>query len=651
MFSEYEHMQNHYNYINLLETDNEFQWVVTEKIHGSNYSIIYDGTDILSCKRTSILKQEDKFFNYKNVTLKYTEDTKKIYEYLLKIYPSLIQIQIYGELFGGRYNNETTKNYSAIQNGMNYHPHHEFMFYDILITTHGKTHYMSKSDMLQMMNNIKLELKMVPVILISNLENIMKLNPKFETLVPGKYNLPHMQNNYAEGYVIHPYGEYEGTRKIFKFKNPSFAEIGFGVKKEKTPKFSDTVLQYITEHRYENVLSKLLETERTEDIIINALCQDIKLELETENNINNINNNTNNTCNINNDALKGCVTSYIKKKFIINTPTDTPITVGINLLEFLNSLITDKIDKIDKIDEIKRFKIDKTILSTITIDNEIINKFSDDEKIKYAQYTEKQNNINVNMINYLIYKSNANPDEPNIYKLSFDNKIKLYKITKDKKNKVCCCKIHSTDICKCGLELFVAQTEQLNYTSCGKWKKSFYFHNKTDLFNYILSDDNEYKINYKFVEQTSENYMLYLDLDFKTVGENFQYTNEIIQEILLILSECITNNLQYIYSDKNIGNGVHLYFPNIITNTKIHRQILTHLKSKISNVEHSCIIDIQAFSGLSVMFQTETYYKINFEKSTYDIEDKSQLDQLNITSIRTNSVGPNIEFINNNEQL
>ena len=46
-------------------------WGATEKIHGCNFSFIYDGVKITPCRRTSALKDDDKFFNHLHITNKY----------------------------------------------------------------------------------------------------------------------------------------------------------------------------------------------------------------------------------------------------------------------------------------------------------------------------------------------------------------------------------------------------------------------------------------------------------------------------------------------------------------------------------------------------------------------------------------------------
>ena len=40
------------------------EWIATEKIHGSNFSFVTDGTSVAVAKRTGLLQPVDKFFNW-----------------------------------------------------------------------------------------------------------------------------------------------------------------------------------------------------------------------------------------------------------------------------------------------------------------------------------------------------------------------------------------------------------------------------------------------------------------------------------------------------------------------------------------------------------------------------------------------------------
>jgi len=70
-FTKYSSIENTYRkkeiekiYINGF-ADNKIKWIVTEKIHGANFSFISDGKKVIAAKRTSILNNNElsKFYD------------------------------------------------------------------------------------------------------------------------------------------------------------------------------------------------------------------------------------------------------------------------------------------------------------------------------------------------------------------------------------------------------------------------------------------------------------------------------------------------------------------------------------------------------------------------------------------------------------
>ena len=88
----------------------DIEWVVTEKIHGTNFGFISDGNNVQVFKRTSILTENEisKFFDADIMLEKYKNEVLKLTEYLQNIY-NVLEVQIYGEHFGGIYNGRTEK--------------------------------------------------------------------------------------------------------------------------------------------------------------------------------------------------------------------------------------------------------------------------------------------------------------------------------------------------------------------------------------------------------------------------------------------------------------------------------------------------------------------------------------------------------------
>ena len=327
-FTEYEHMENYYNLekiCNVGKLNPEISFVCTEKIHGTNYSFLYDGSEnVIPCKRSSSLGNDRSFMGHGFVYEKYVKDIKIIFEYIKeKYYKDLVQIQLYGELFGGYYNGKTTKGHKKVQKKVNYHYDNEFMAYDLKIKTADKTFYFDYILLDKMFTDLKdiIKIKHVPVMTVAKYDEVVKLNPAFESVVYSHYGLDKMENNYAEGYVIRPTvemimpkhdeGEYEDQRMIFKLKNPSFSEVEhvFPDSKSTTPNkpnYANMLKRYLTDMRYDNVKSKLTDDEQ--DKLKDMLFNDVMTDFTVDNIIDE------NTLELCKKQLSGLITGFLKKK-------------------------------------------------------------------------------------------------------------------------------------------------------------------------------------------------------------------------------------------------------------------------------------------------------------------------------------------------
>jgi Rnl2 family RNA ligase len=297
-FNEYQHMENDYKFLKLNDvknilSDNTLQFVALEKIHGTNFSFICDGINVLPCRRTDILKLEDNFFNYQTIFNKYKKDVMCLFEIVKnlikdKFDKNITQIQLYGELYGGLYPNvKKIIGSKMVQKGIYYSNTNDFMAFDI------KYKYIEENkikstflDWDYFLQSIYLtSIPIVPILLNGGWDEISKLNPKFESIVYKKHNLPKIDNNFSEGFVIKPtkeiiFGE-DNTRLIWKFKNPSFLEIiSTNDKKISTisPKIVNSNLtkleKYVNENRYNNIKAKVLEDSEV-SIVIDLFYNDI----------------------------------------------------------------------------------------------------------------------------------------------------------------------------------------------------------------------------------------------------------------------------------------------------------------------------------------------------------------------------------------
>jgi hypothetical protein len=171
------------------------------------------------------------YYGHGEPFLRYKNDILKLFDLIVLIYQNVKQIQLYCELFGGKFKGKTEKGYKCVQRNTNYLPSNEIMAYDLKITMNDNSYvYCDMQHLIELFKNPTLTLKLVPVIKIGTLDDIMSLNPKFITHVPNIFGLEHIEDNFAEGYVVKPMNEmlFQGNdlgRLVFKYKNPNFSEV------------------------------------------------------------------------------------------------------------------------------------------------------------------------------------------------------------------------------------------------------------------------------------------------------------------------------------------------------------------------------------------------------------------------------------------
>ena len=107
--------------------------VLLEKIHGTNFSMIYDqdGQLVGMAKRTALLHEGEKFFNVQKMDEELKQGLSIIARKLID--EGHGTVRFYGEYYGGSYNKTTTPNSVKIQKGMDYTPDNAFAVFDILV--------------------------------------------------------------------------------------------------------------------------------------------------------------------------------------------------------------------------------------------------------------------------------------------------------------------------------------------------------------------------------------------------------------------------------------------------------------------------------------------------------------------------------------
>ena len=241
------------------------EWVVQEKVHGSNFSIWTDGKEVKCAKRSGWINEDENFNSWETVVT--DEFEKKVLDmFSNNCKESLV---LCGELFGGNYPHPDVvkHNVSRVQKGVFYCPDVKFYCFDILID--GKLIDIGNVGVLCEMYGIFY----ANTLFKGSLEEALTYENKFQTTIPAKLGLPEIEGNFCEGTVIKPVTAKflgNGSRIIFKNKNDTFQERKQEGRDDrikavleplegKALEAYEGILRYITENRLQNVLSKLGE--------------------------------------------------------------------------------------------------------------------------------------------------------------------------------------------------------------------------------------------------------------------------------------------------------------------------------------------------------------------------------------------------------
>lgn len=218
------------------------QWIVTEKIHGANFSFWCDGVQVLTASRTQFV--DGTFFSCQAVINKYSQKVLDLY-HKNRIGDNLI---IYGELFGGNIQKEV------------YYGEKDFVAFDLVWDG------VAVNKLKAQVNCLDVGIPFAPVLKVGTfLECISVPNTFRSTLTPKRYE----GENTSEGVVIEPVEPAyfnNGSRIYFKNKTEGFSEKKRLPKEIKIFELSDQesqlindLLQYNTATRVLNVISKIGE--------------------------------------------------------------------------------------------------------------------------------------------------------------------------------------------------------------------------------------------------------------------------------------------------------------------------------------------------------------------------------------------------------
>ena len=205
-------------------------WVLMEKVHGSNFSIycVEDEktgkTSIQYGKRNAIIGPNEDFFGFQCLIPKFTEQGTQIKK-LLKEKHKLDHchcVLIYGELFGGKYDHpdvaKSTQTYNLgvernlpiftpqLDDFPQYHPDLHFFAFDLKyqVREDGEWIHCSYDEMCGYFDQVKDFLYAKPLVR-GELDKVVAFDyEKFETMLPSLLGLGDypMKGNFAEGIIL-----------------------------------------------------------------------------------------------------------------------------------------------------------------------------------------------------------------------------------------------------------------------------------------------------------------------------------------------------------------------------------------------------------------------------------------------------------------
>lgn len=298
-FSAYEKMPSSMKKTNLSTTElakaEKTRWVVTEKVHGANFSFVYDKGTLRYAKRRGYLAWSDNFFGYQCVVSAIEGRMQNLFEDLSATVPGT-RFTIYGELFGGHYPHPKIapiEGVNAIQTGVYYTPEIKFYAFDISVEAEdGLKKYIAYDTAITYFE--KFDIFYAKPLFVGKLSKALDFNPRMNSTIPRQFQLPELKSNLMEGVVIKPYTHIaifdknaSRGRPILKVKNAEFDEedkfhqakkwyynVPEGVaslSEDTATVVSDMKRRFVTRNRLQSAISKIGpldfgDTQRVEEI-------------------------------------------------------------------------------------------------------------------------------------------------------------------------------------------------------------------------------------------------------------------------------------------------------------------------------------------------------------------------------------------------
>lgn len=283
-FKKYSSIENHFNrefmeHV-MAEMPQDLQYVVQEKVHGTNTSFLCDGSEVRFAKRTSVLDEKEKFYDYQQLLETYKGKVISLFNRIKDVYSGVTTISVFGEMFGGLYPHNDVKinrKLTLIQKGVCYTPDHEFYGFDIHVSDGENGWYLPVAEVNRLFETEGFFY--AKTLFQGTLDECLKYPNAFQSKISEWLGLPTIEDNICEGIVIRPVTPMylrSGSRVIIKSKNERFAEKKSVKKRNKLfsepVPYSDELKSlvtevdvYVTENRLVNVVSHIGEVHVPKD--------------------------------------------------------------------------------------------------------------------------------------------------------------------------------------------------------------------------------------------------------------------------------------------------------------------------------------------------------------------------------------------------
>ena len=256
----------------IIEECDKQEFIVQEKVHGSNVCLVTDGKTVNFGKRTGFVEVGEKFYDYEELLERYQPKVISLFSVIKECFADVKTLMVFGEMFGGKYPHPDVKNNNKtmiIQKGVHYCPNHEFYAFDLYIVNDETGRFLTVDEA-----NAYFEREgffYAKSLFRGSFAECIKYPNNAPSRIAEWLGLPPIEDNICEGVVIRPVAPtylQNGARVLLKSKNARFAEKK-SVKKRAPklfvePSYSEELNnllpeteQYITENRLNNVVSKI----------------------------------------------------------------------------------------------------------------------------------------------------------------------------------------------------------------------------------------------------------------------------------------------------------------------------------------------------------------------------------------------------------